>query len=109
MLLGCFIGYLGSFDSKNFFILGVPAFLLLRSTEFNCYTDKIRYERQKNIQIALTTFRDVLDFARTFNPDNMQEMKEKVQNILRNMMGGIDLQSLVSTGMSSLLMSHFTS
>jgi hypothetical protein len=104
ILLGVSIGYLGSFDNKNFFVLGVPTLLLLKNTEFNCYTTQVKLERQKSFNLGLTIIRDIVDLARNFNyNNNIDELREKVQNLVKNAMGGIDLQGLMSTGISAFI------
>ena len=103
VLFGVGIGYLGAQDAKNLFILGIPMVLLIRNTQFSCYTEKIKFERQRSINLFLTIFRDVVVLARNWDSDNMENMKEKVQEILRNVMGGMDLQSLFMTGVSAFM------
>ena len=104
ILLGVVIGYLGSFDNKNFFVLGVPTILLLKNTEFNCYVSQIKYERQKSFNIGMVIVRDILDLAKNFNNNNnIEELREKIQNLVKNAMDSIDLQSLISTGISAFI------
>jgi hypothetical protein len=103
VLFGVGIGYLGAQDSKNLFILGIPMALLIHNTKFSCYTEKIKFERQRSINLVLTIFRDVIVLARNWDSENMDSMKEKVQEILRNIMGGMDLQSLFMTGVSAFM------
>jgi hypothetical protein len=94
ILLGIGIGYLGSFDSKNFFILGVPTILLLKNTEFDCHNAKIKFEKQKTINHILNIMRDTMDLYRNFNPNNVQETTEKIKEIFKNTFYGMDLQNL---------------
>ena len=104
IMIGVGVGYLGSFDNKNFFVLGVPTLLLLKNTEFNCYTTQVKLERQKSFNLGMTIIRDIVDLARNFNyNNNIDELREKVQNLVKNAMGGIDLQGLVSTGISAFI------
>jgi hypothetical protein len=105
VLLGVGIGYLGSFDHKNFFILGVPSILLIKNTHFNCYEDKIKFERQKSINHVLHLIRESIDLVKTVNVNSMEEAKEKIQSILKSFMGGLDLQSVISTGIYSFISS----
>jgi hypothetical protein len=103
VLFGVGIGYLSHDEPKNLFILGVPMFLLMKNTQFSCYTEKIKFERQKSINLFLTIFRDVIVLARNWDSENMEAMKERVQEILRNIFGTMDLQSLMMTGISAFM------
>ena len=103
ILLGMGIGYLGSFDHKNFFILGVPAILLLKSTQFDCYISRIKYEKQQTLNHSLHIVREVIDLMRNWNPDNIEESTNKIKEIFRNVMQGMDLNSLLSTGISAFI------
>ena len=106
VLFGVGIGYLTHEDMKNFFILGVPMFLLMKNTQFSCYTDKIKYERQKSFNHGLNIANDCIKLFREWNPDNMDDMKEQVQDIIHTMMGGMDLQSLLFTGINAFMSSR---
>lgn len=96
ILLGVGIGYLGSFDSKNFLILGAPMVFLLKNTEFDCHNAKIKYEKQKTVNHTLNILRDVVLLYRNFDPNNVQETTEKIKEIFKNVLNGMDLQSLAA-------------
>ena len=106
ILLGMGIGYLGSFDQKNFFILGVPTVLLIKNTQFDCYTNRLKYEKQKTLNHSLNIVRDMIDVFRTWNTNNVDEATEKIKEIFRNVMQGMDINSLVSTGISAFINSQ---
>jgi hypothetical protein len=106
ILLGIGIGYLGSFDSKNFFILGVPTILLLKNTEFDCHNAKIKFEKQKTVNHTLNIIRDIMDLYRNFNPNNVQEATEKFKEIFKNALHGMDLQSLATKFMVNTINSN---
>ena len=103
VLLGVFIGYMGADDHRNLFMLGVPTVILLKNTDFQCHTNKIKAEKQKTFNLGLSIIKECMELVRTFNPDNMEQTKEKVQSILRNALGGMDVQTLLSTGISAVL------
>ena len=106
VIFGVGIGYLSRDDTKNLFILGIPMFLLMKNTQFSCYTDKIKYERQKSFNIGLSLVNDSIKLFREWNPENMEHMKLRVQEIISNMMGGMDLQSLLFTGLNAFMTSR---
>ncbi len=106
ILLGMGIGYLGSFDHKNFFILGVPTVLLLKNTQFDCHTAKIKYEKQRSLNHIIGIIRDMIDLFRTWNPNNVEEATERVKEIFKNAMHGMDINSLLSTGVSAFISSQ---
>jgi hypothetical protein len=106
ILLGMGIGYLGSFDQKNFFILGVPTVLLIKNTQFDCYTNRLKYEKQKTLNHSLNIVRDMIDVFRTWNTNNVDEATEKIKEIFSNVMQGMDINSLVSTGISAFINSQ---
>lgn len=104
ILLGMCMGYLGAYDSKNFLILGIPTFLLLNNTNFSCYTEKIKYERMRSFNSVLQFVRDCIEIFRAYS-GNTDEVKEKLHESLRTLFAGMDLQSLVSTGLISMMTS----
>lgn len=106
VLFGVGIGYLSHDEPKNLFILGVPMFLLMKNTQFSCYTDKIKYERQKSFNHGLNLTNDCIKLFREWNPENMDDMRLRVQEIIHNMMGGMDLQSLLFTGLNAFMTSR---
>ena len=106
VLFGVGIGYLSRDDTKNLFILGVPMFLLMKNTQFSCYTDKIKHERQKSLNHGLSVANDCIKLFREWNPENVDDMKERIQEIVRNTMGGMDLQGLLFTGLNAFMTSR---
>lgn len=103
VMIGVGIGYLGSFDSNNFFILGVPTVLLLKNTQFDCYTSQLNLEKQRSINLAISTIKDAIDLTKNWNSENYDEMSLKAKEMIKNLMGGIDLQSIIQTGIMSFI------
>ena len=98
VMIGVGIGYLGSFDNKNFFILGVPTLLLLKSTNFDCQSTSLKLEKQKTINLLISTVKDGIDLSRVWNNGNYEEMNTKAREMFKNLIGEMDIQSLLQTG-----------
>ncbi len=106
ILLGVGVGYLGSFDHKNFFVLGVPTILLLKNSQFDCHNSKLKYEKQKTLNHSLNIVRDMIEIFRNWNANNVEEATEKIKEVFKNVMHGMDINSLVSTGISAFINSQ---
>lgn len=109
ILLGIGIGYFSAHDERNFFILGIPLIFLLRNTEFDCYTSKIKFERQKSINFALNIIKEMIDIFRNINEDNMDETTQKVKDVLKNVVKSFDVNSLFTAGIGSFISSQINS
>lgn len=103
VMIGVGVGYLGSFDNKNFFILGVPTILLLKSTQFDCHTSSLKLEKQRTINLLFSTVKDGIDLTKNWNGGNYDEMSFKAKEMIKNLMGGMDLQSLLQTGIMAFM------
>lgn len=103
VMIGIGIGYLGSFDNKNFFILGIPTVLLLKSTNFDCQSTSLKLEKQKTINLLICTVKDTIDLTKTWNNGNYEEMKVKAQEMIKNLIGGMDIQSIIQTGIMAFI------
>lgn len=103
VMIGIGVGYLGSFDNKNFFILGVPMVLLLKTTQFDCYTSSLKLEKQRTVNLIISTLKDGIDLTKNWNKGNYEEMSLKAKEMFKNIMGGMDFQSMIQSGIIAFM------
>jgi hypothetical protein len=103
IMIGVGVGYLGSFDNKNFFILGVPTLLLLKSTNFDCQATSLKLEKQRTINLLISTVKDGIDLTRVMNTESSEVVISRAKEMIRNLIGGMDIQSLVQTGIMAFV------
>jgi hypothetical protein len=103
VMIGIGVGYLGSFDNKNFFILGVPTLLLLKTTNFDCQSTSLKLEKQRTINLLISTVKDGIDLTRSMNSESSEIITSKAKEMIKNLIGGMDLQSLIQTGIMAFV------
>jgi hypothetical protein len=100
--IGLCAGYLGTFDKVNILIVTLPTLLLIKNTGFDFETAKVKFEKQKTINLIISLVNNSLEVARN-NGLNTEELKAKVLEIFQTFFNEMGVSSILGNfGISSI-------